>query len=74
VGYPPLEDAENDFHGTPMGRATHGSEDGWHSKSGSYPSVVEALLEAGAKLPETVSGTDAVRDVPRRHGGKDGTS
>ena len=34
---PPLEDAENDFHATPMGWATHGSEHGWHRKSGTIP-------------------------------------
>ncbi len=68
---PPLEDVENDFHATPLGWATHGSEHGWHSDTGDYAAVVEALLEAGAKLPDTSSGTDAVKDVLRRHGGKD---
>jgi ankyrin repeat protein len=71
---PPLEDAENDFHATAMGWATHGSEQGWHRKSGNYPAVVEALLDAGAKLPETISGTEAVKEVLHRHGGKDGTA
>jgi len=66
----PLEDAENDFHATPLGWATHGSEHGWHRETGNYPAVVEALLEAGAKLPDTASGTDSVKDVLRRHGGK----
>ena len=66
--YPPLDDAENDFHATPLGWATHGSEHGWHREAGNYPAVVEALLEAGAKLPETVSGTEAVKEVLRRHG------
>jgi ankyrin repeat protein len=64
---PPLEDADNDFHATPMGWATHGSQHGWHRKSGNYPAVVEALLEAGAKLPDTISGTDAVKEVLHRH-------
>jgi ankyrin repeat protein len=68
---PPLEDAENDFDATPLGWATHGSEHGWHRETGNYPAVVEALLEAGAKLPETVSGTDPVKEVLRRHGGND---
>jgi ankyrin repeat protein len=65
---PPLEDAENDFHATPMGWALHGSEHGWHRKTGNYPAVVEALFEAGAKPPQTVSGTEAVKDVLHRHG------
>jgi ankyrin repeat protein len=46
---PPLEDAENDFHATPLGWATHGSEHGWYRKTGDFPGVVEALLKAGAK-------------------------
>jgi ankyrin repeat protein len=67
---PPLDDAENDFDATPIGWATHGSEHGWHHRTGNYPAVVEALLEAGAKLPATVSGTDAVKEVLRRHSGQ----
>jgi ankyrin repeat protein len=65
---PPLEDRENDFHATPMGWATHGSENGWHRETGDYPAVVEALLEAGAKLPPAADGTAAVKEVLRRHG------
>jgi len=68
---PPLEDANNDFHSTPLGWATHGSEHGWHCETGDYAAVVEALLEAGARLPESVSGTEAVKEVLRRHGGKE---
>jgi hypothetical protein len=34
--------------------------------------VVEALLEAGAKLPETISGTEAVKEVLHSHFGKNG--
>ena len=67
---PPLDDAENDFDATPIGWATHGSEHGWHHRTGNYPAVVEALLEAGAKLPATVSGTDTVKEVLRRHRGQ----
>ena len=66
-----LDDAENDFHSKPLGWAMHGSEHGWHRDSGDYTAVVEALLEAGAKPPESASGTDAVKEVLRRHGGKD---
>ncbi len=64
---PRLDDAENDFDATPIGWATHGSEHGWHRRTGNYPAVVEALLEAGAKPPATVSGNDAVKEVLRRH-------
>jgi ankyrin repeat protein len=69
---PPLDDADNDFDATPIAWATHGSEHGWHHRTGNYPAVVEALLETGAKLPATVSGTDAVKEVLRRHSGQNG--
>jgi hypothetical protein len=65
---PPLEDTSNDFHATPLGWATHGSENGWHRKTGDYPGVVEALLCAGAKPPEKASGAAAVNEVLNRHG------
>ena len=57
---PPLEDATNDFHATPLGWATHGSEHGWYCKRGNYPAVVEALLQAGAKLLEKPEGSEPV--------------
>ena len=66
-----LEDAENDFHSTPLGWAIHGSVHGWHCETGNYPGVVEALLAAGAKPTEIASGTDAVKEVLRRHGCED---
>jgi ankyrin repeat protein len=62
---PPIEDAENDFRATPLGWATHGSENGWYCKSGDYAGVVELLCAAGAKLPEKLSGTAAVQKVLR---------
>jgi ankyrin repeat protein len=66
-----LEDTENDFHSTPLGWAMHGSENGWHRHTGNYPAVVEALLEAGAKVPETASGSDAVKEVLSRFSAKE---
>jgi ankyrin repeat protein len=52
---PDLENADNDFHGRPLGWALHGSQNSWHRQTGDYPAVVEALLAAGAKLPEIPS-------------------
>ena len=50
--HPPL-DLRGDDHDLPaLGWALHGSEHGWHRKTGDYPAVVDALLAAGAKLPE----------------------
>ncbi len=53
---PPLDDSDNDFHSPPLGWAMHGSENGWHADAGDYPAVVEALLQAGVKLPKGFRG------------------
>jgi hypothetical protein len=64
---PPLEQTDRDFKGTPLGWAIHGSEHGWPTKTGNYPAIVELLLEAGAKRPESSSkGTETVRAVLRK--------
>ena len=63
---PPLDDTSNDFDGTPIGWAIHGSEHGWYRGSGDYPRVVELLLSAGAKRPSAIGGTPAVRAVLQR--------
>jgi ankyrin repeat protein len=65
---PPLEQRDADYEGTPLGWAIHGSEHGWQCERGDYAAVAEALLEAGASRPETVAGTDAVREILRRRG------
>jgi ankyrin repeat protein len=68
---PPLEQSDEDFHGTPLGWAVHGSENGWYRKTGNYAATAEALLEAGAKPPAKLNGTDAVREVLRQYGTQD---
>jgi hypothetical protein len=65
---PPLEATDADFNGTPLGWAIHGSENGWHGNTGDYAGTVQALLAAGARLPERLGGSEAVREVLRRHG------
>ncbi len=55
----------------PLGWATNGSEDGWYRQTGDYPATVEALIQAGAKLPKKIEGSDAVREVLRRYGVRD---
>jgi hypothetical protein len=65
---PPLEATDADFNGTPLGWAIHGSEGGWHRQSGDYIGAVEALIAAGAILPMRLKGSEAVRNVLRRHG------
>jgi ankyrin repeat protein len=64
---PPLELTDADFHGTPLGWAIHGSENGWFCGTGNYPASVKALLEAGARSPEKVGGTAAVQEVLQRY-------
>jgi hypothetical protein len=68
--HPPLENADNEFEGTPLGWAIHGSDNGWDRQRGDYAATVEALLDAGARLPEKVEGAEAVKAVFRRHGMK----
>jgi ankyrin repeat protein len=63
---PPLEQIDGDFKSTPLGWAIHGSENGWHCETGDYVATVEALLDAGARLPEKDGGTEAVRRLLRR--------
>jgi ankyrin repeat protein len=65
---PELEEKKNDFDGTPMRWAIHGSENGWEKEKGDYGATVEALLQAGAKPPEKPGGTVAVQEVLKRRG------
>ena len=60
---PPLEQKDRDFHSTPLGWAIYGSEHGWYCRTGNYAATVEELLKAGAKLPEQIEGTQAVREA-----------
>jgi ankyrin repeat protein len=69
--HPSLECVDEDFHGTPLGWAIHGSEHGWHCRTGDYASTVEVLLRAGAKLPDKLGGTDKVQTVLRAFGLKE---
>jgi hypothetical protein len=52
----------------------YGSENGWHTERGDYAGTVEALIGAGAQLPEKLGGTEAVREVLRQHGVKEESS
>ena len=64
---PPLELHDADFHLTPLGWGIYGSEHGWYCRTGDYASTVEALLQAGARIPENAGGTEPVREVLRRY-------
>ncbi len=60
---PPLELPDADFQLTPLGWVIYGSEHGWYCRTGNYGATVEALIQAGAKLPEQTGGTSVVREV-----------
>lgn len=66
---PPLE-TTNRYGGTPLRTAVYGSV---HSpnRAGDYAGVVESLITAGAKVPPTASGSEAVAEVLRRYGARD---
>lgn len=65
-----LEDSDHDFKGTPLNWAMYGSQNAWDPELGNYPATVEVLLKAGASLPRELGGTEAVKEVLRRHGMK----
>ncbi len=66
--HPQIENTDNQYETTPLHWAIYGSEHGWAPDKGDYAGAVETLLEAGAALPEKLSGTAAVRKVLRKHG------
>jgi hypothetical protein len=68
----PLDAEDQQFKGTPLGWALHGSQHSWHRDKGDYPRAVEALLAAGAKLSrpvEDIEATEEVLDVLLQHRG-----
>jgi ankyrin repeat protein len=71
---PQLEALDADFKATPLGWAIHGSEHGWNRQTGNYAATVEALIQAGAKRPAALEGSEAVREVLRRHGSSEDRS
>jgi hypothetical protein len=66
--HPAMEDTENDFQGTPLRWAIHGSDNGWHRETGEYGRTVELLLNAGAKPPSEITGSEAVRQALNSRG------
>jgi ankyrin repeat protein len=66
----PVDIKGDDYDGTPLQWALHGSVHGWRCKTGDYAGTVESLLHAGAKAPEVTPDlvvSDAVREVLKRH-------
>jgi ankyrin repeat protein len=71
ASHSPLEWTDSDFHGTPLGWAIHGSENGWNRRTGNYPATVEALLRAGAQPPSKIAGSAGVQQVLERFAAPD---
>jgi ankyrin repeat protein len=65
-GHPSLEARDRDYNGTPLAWAIHASLHGWHPDQGDYPGTVEALLNAGAKVPDGTGGSELVQKVLSR--------
>jgi ankyrin repeat protein len=65
---PTLEARSVEHDGTPLDWAVYGSRYGWNRKASDHAGTVEALLDAGARVPDGIEhATDAVRDVIRRY-------
>ena len=61
---PPIEAADNDFKGTPLVWAIHGSVHGWNCRRGDYGGTAAALVGAGAMKPASIDAmemSDAVK-------------
>lgn len=61
----PLDVRDTSYDATPLGWTTHGSIN-CRNPQGDYPGIVEALLQAGAKV-EKPRGTEEVQAVMRRY-------
>ena len=62
---PQIELRETTHGGTALDWAIHGSFHGWYRDSGDYASVVTALLDAGAKVPDDAAVARASEAVQR---------
>jgi ankyrin repeat protein len=62
---------ENQFGGSPLAWALHGSLNSWHREKGDYPGVTKALLAAGAQIPKPdrpLEAAEEVLEIIRKHG------
>jgi ankyrin repeat protein len=60
---------KNAYGGAPLGACMWGSLN-FKDPMGDYVATAKALIGAGAKVPETTGGSEAVAEVLRRHGAK----
>ena len=59
----PVNVAENQHGGTPLGWTLHGSLNSWHRDIGDYAGVAKALLDAGAEMPRPDGPLEATEEV-----------
>ncbi len=63
----PVNVKGDNYNGTPLHWGIYGSTNSWKCQTGDYVAVVNALLDAGADLPEkTDAASNAVREALRR--------
>jgi ankyrin repeat protein len=65
----PVNVTEREHNGAPLNWALYGTHHGWYRQIARYPDVVDALLAAGARLPENweeLDLTEPIRAVLRR--------
>ncbi|HVZ16356.1 MAG TPA: ankyrin repeat domain-containing protein, partial [Terriglobales bacterium] len=61
---------EDQYGGSPLGWALHGSLNSWYRDTGDYVGVVKALLNAGGQIPKTerpLEATEEVLEIIRQH-------
>jgi len=66
--HPALEQKSREYPGTPLSWAIFGSGNGWLCDNTDYAGTVQALLAAGAQMPDNASALDpspAVRELLR---------
>lgn len=71
--HPNLEIRDHDHDMAPVGWLIHGSLNGWYCETGDFAGTLEALLEAGARIPAmspSVEMSDPVRRVLARTSGR----
>ena len=60
-------EVKNEFGGQPLGACIWGSVH-FRNAKGDYPACVESLIASGARVPDTIGGSDAVAEMLKRYG------
>jgi ankyrin repeat protein len=60
---PELDASDNAWGSTPLSWAIYASKHGWHPGEGNYPATVQALIDAGSRMPESIENIEASDEV-----------